>query len=99
VVIGLSASRPHPNPPAAGEASAVAYDDRGNAIWTARQMAIVPFGAMYLEGDMWNYPGLVEGSGPSELHVTYDEEPRHTYIRTSEYDHAGSQPRCAKGES
>jgi hypothetical protein len=73
-----------------GQRSAVAYDDRGNAIWTARQMAVMPFGAMYFDGDMsGDYPVLTEGSGPSELHVLYDAEPGHTYIRTSEYDHAG----------
>ncbi len=71
-----------------GQRSAVAYDDRGNAIWTARQMAVMPFGATVSETDLTgDYPVLGSVGGPSTSYVVFDEA--HTYERTSEYDHAG----------
>jgi RHS repeat-associated protein len=73
-----------------GQRSAVAYDDRGNAIWTARQMAMMPFSAPILESDLsGDHPVLQELGSFSFSNIQYDAEPVHTYIRTSEYDHAG----------
>ena len=62
-----------------GQRSAVAYDDRGNAIWTARQMAMMPFSAPILESDLsGDHPVLQELGSFSFSNIQYDAEPSHT---------------------
>ncbi|MFO0685594.1 MAG: SpvB/TcaC N-terminal domain-containing protein [Sandaracinus sp.] len=70
--------------------AAVAYDDRGNAVWTARQVAVISAplasgGASTLSGA--SLPSFDEQLPTSNGTVVYDQQ--HTYIRTAVFDHAG----------
>ncbi|MCA9610355.1 MAG: RHS repeat protein, partial [Myxococcales bacterium] len=71
-----------------GQRAAIAYDDRGNAVWTARQMAVIsaPIG---LDAFIDSVDGLpVQDEQPATNGtVTYDDD--HTYVRTATFDHAG----------
>ncbi len=70
-----------------GQRSAVAYDRRGLAIWTARQMALIPNRLALTTSAMGaNYPTISEAT-PTSGSVAFDEA--HTYVETSEMDHAG----------
>ena len=73
-----------------GQRSAVAYDDRGNAIWTARQMAVI---SAPIPGDETTLlpdgrPFFDENTPSSAGTLTYDESVEHTYVRTAAFDHA-----------
>ncbi|MBX3271614.1 MAG: hypothetical protein KF729_15215 [Sandaracinaceae bacterium] len=79
-----------------GQRAAIAYDDRGNAILTARQMALVS-APLVVEpnpetGDDGR-PEEEEDPPTSSAQVTYDEA--HTYVRQAHYDHAG-RPRAVE---
>ncbi|MBN4049561.1 hypothetical protein JYT86_00725, partial [bacterium AH-315-N03] len=69
-----------------GQRAALAYDDRGNVIWTTRQIALIPreLGLFGMASDS-DPPDQLERPGPRGT-VDYDE--RHTYTRTAEFDHA-----------
>jgi len=69
-----------------GQRSAVAYDHRGNAIWTARQMALMP-AALPLSFSEVNGLPLIFDNAAGAASVSFDDA--HTYVRTSDYDHAG----------
>ena len=68
-----------------GQRSALSYDRRGNAVWSARQMALISAP-----------PPLAPAASPNDAprrtetvatgFVAYDEE--HTYVRTATFDHA-----------
>jgi RHS repeat-associated protein len=69
--------------------AAVAYDDRGNAVWTARQVAVIsaplPSG---VRSDLSSvFPVFGEELPGADGTVAYDEQ--HTYVRTAHFDHAG----------
>jgi hypothetical protein len=69
-----------------GQRSIVAYDERGNAIWTARQMAIIPTASgLATAPGSGNYPDVTE-TAPFGADVTYDTA--HRYEQSSEYDYA-----------
>lgn len=76
-----------------GQRSLVAYDDRGNAIWTARQMAVISVEVMG-DGIGDDIDDLPDGSGRPMFEedtfptgtVVYDES--HTYVRSATFDHA-----------
>jgi hypothetical protein len=69
-----------------GQRSIVAYDERGNAIWTARQMAIIPTASgLATAPGSGNYPDVTE-TAPFGADVTYDTA--HLYEQSSEYDYA-----------
>jgi RHS repeat-associated protein len=71
-----------------GQRSAAAFDARGNAIWTARQMAVISPALPGATGALADgRPTFVEATG-SVGTVVYDEAPGHTYVRTASYDHA-----------
>ena len=79
-----------------GQQAAVSYDDRGNAVWTARQVAVISAAAelgtdhAYMSGAFPDFDEAVPSVNGS---VVYDEE--HTYIRRAEFDHAGRPTRMA----
>jgi len=77
-----------------GQRAAIAYDDRGNPVWTARQMALI--------SDELGLNSIVVSSTSTDLYydrpeqteqaatsatVTYDTD--HTYVRTATFDNAG----------
>jgi hypothetical protein len=72
-----------------GQRSASIYDPRGNAVWTARQMALTG-AVVILPGNPHpgTYPVPAE-TAPASGAVTYDSVSGHTYVLTSVYDHAG----------
>ncbi|UJR84874.1 Hypothetical protein I5071_69530 [Sandaracinus amylolyticus] len=68
-----------------GQRSAIAYDRRGHAIWSARQMAFISnAAALVAQSSPTGTPRRTEVPLPG--YVTYDEE--HTYVRTATFDHA-----------
>ncbi len=72
-----------------GQRAAIAYDDRGNAIWTARQMAVIP-DALALAPPPFEggaVPVVLETAPAMGTTVAYDTA--HTYVRTAAFDHAG----------
>lgn len=68
--------------------AAVSYDDRGNAIWTARQVAVIA-AAPSIDTSSLGSGALPTFTEPtvSASTVLYDEA--HTYVRTAQFDHAG----------
>ncbi len=70
-----------------GQRSAVTYDARGNANWTARQMAFISNRLEIPYDDTINPLPDLEETPPSSGYLSYDED--HTYIETSDFDHAG----------
>lgn len=69
--------------------AAVSYDDRGNAVWTVRQVAVISAAAESgtssdLTGD---FPDFDEEAPGADGYVAYDED--HSYVRTAAFDHAG----------
>ena len=74
-----------------GQRSAVAYDARGLAIWTARQMALIPNRLALTTSAMGaTYPTITEAA-PSSGSVAFDEA--HTYVETTTSNHAGAARR------
>ncbi|MFO0713641.1 MAG: hypothetical protein U0353_27560 [Sandaracinus sp.] len=69
-----------------GQRSAMAYDDRGQVTWSARQMAILPIAIPPMVFTVDGLPQITESSF-SVWTRTYDEA--HTYTRTATYDHGG----------
>jgi len=68
-----------------GQRAALAYDDRGDVVWTARQIALIPEELRLPGGPPSDPPAPVERPGPPGT-VEYDE--LHTYTRTASFDHA-----------
>jgi RHS repeat-associated protein len=74
-----------------GQRSAVAYDRRGLAIWTARQMALIPNRLALTTSAMGaTYPTITEPT-PTSGSVAFDEA--HTYVETTTSNHAGAARR------
>ncbi len=71
-----------------GQRSAMAYDDRGQVTWSARQMAILPLAIPPFVSSVNGLPQVTELS-PSFWTRTYDTAVGHTYTRTASYDHGG----------
>ena len=71
-----------------GQRSVVAYDDRGNAVWGARQMALPAEAGSYepTTGQTGPVPEYVEGA---EIARPSAFDALHTYVRTATFDHAG----------
>jgi RHS repeat-associated protein len=68
-----------------GQRSVVGYDARGNAVWTARQLALIPEALPLSETLAGDLPVVTEGlplGGPLRV------DP-HLYERTATFDHAG----------
>ena len=71
------------------ERSAVVYDPRGDAVWGARQVALISdaLGTTPASRPAWDdRPSLTEAA-PAARQVQYDAA--HTYVRTASFDHAG----------
>jgi RHS repeat-associated protein len=70
----------------------LAYDGRGNVVWTARQVAVIsdPLELTTTNNPVTAMPITTE-TEPGLGTVEFDEE--HTYIRTARFDHAG-RPRA-----
>jgi RHS repeat-associated protein len=71
-----------------GQRSAVAYDNRGNAIWTARQMAVISAPLTLTASALTDGRPTFTESAPSVGTVVYDDSVEHTYLRTASFDHA-----------
>ncbi len=71
-----------------GQRAVLAYDDRGNVTWTARQMALIS-DALVVTADslLGPAPPADTETAPAPGEVRYDEA--HTYTRTASFDHAG----------
>jgi len=71
-----------------GQRSVVAYDDRGNGVWSARQMALISqAGTFNASGDQTGaLPVFAEGAERARTNA-FDSS--HTYIRTAKFDHGG----------
>lgn len=68
-----------------GQRSVLAYDDRGNVIWQARQMAVIP-NAQAIPLTIGNPPQVVTNdASPATAHF-YDS---HTHVVEHRHDHAG----------
>ena len=70
-----------------GQRSAVAYDSRGRAVWTARQMAILPDVDEAADAIASDAPTLADGTRPATAIAgarLFDTA--HTYVSTSGYD-------------
>jgi RHS repeat-associated protein len=64
----------------------VSYDDRGNAVWTGRQVALIS-APLALSADLsGDFPDVHEASPFVPSTVAYDDT---TYVRTALFDHAG----------
>lgn len=74
-----------------GQRAVIAYDYRGQAVWTARQIALIPtemtLGAIGTIGPADGRPTQTETLPTTASDVEYDED--HTYVRTATFDHAG----------
>ena len=78
-----------------GQRAAIEYDGRGNAIWTARQMALIsdelalsaPITVSTSPADLYYDRPAQSETGPTEADVLYDAD--HTYVRSATFDHAG----------
>src|SRR5690606_32217910 len=68
--------------------AAVSYDDRGNTIWTARQVAVIAAAPSIDTSSLGNgpTPTFTEPAVPAST-VLYDTT--RTYVRTAAFDHAG----------
>ncbi len=73
-----------------GQRSILAYDDRGNVTWTARQLAVLANAGSTPVTLGGNPPAIQTGDTISPAPKVYDLQ--HTYIRESTFDHA-SRPR------
>ena len=72
-----------------GQRSVVAYDPRGDATWTARQMALIPIESNAVPTVIPDPPSVITSDdGPISVRG-FDVAPGHTYVRTARFDHAG----------
>ncbi|WP_275935527.1 SpvB/TcaC N-terminal domain-containing protein [Sandaracinus amylolyticus] len=75
-----------------GQRSLLAYDARGNAVWTARQVAVLPDAPALVAGPARTAPGddrpsWTEAPIAANRVVTYAT--LRTYVRSARFDHAG----------
>ncbi|MEO0322236.1 MAG: SpvB/TcaC N-terminal domain-containing protein, partial [Myxococcota bacterium] len=69
-----------------GQRSIVAYDERGRAFESARQMALLPELGPAVEALSAAIPALDAGDAPPSGAVAYDDASGHTYVSRSRYD-------------
>lgn len=74
-----------------GQRSAYAFDDRGNVIWAAKQMAVLPAAGLIIDTLSGDVPHIDQNDTGAVEFVAYDSE--HTYTRTATFDHA-ARPRA-----
>jgi RHS repeat-associated protein len=71
-----------------GERSVMAYDARGQVVWTARQMAVIRAAPTLTIGTGADGRPTVSAA-PTPSNRVYDTVASHTYMRTAHYDHGG----------